>query len=343
MGKTPPNKESEQILRELKSAKDALYQYRSMVDNSMDAIFLTAPDGKVFFANQAACDLFEMTAQEIIAGGRDSVLDTKDPRLPKALEERLRAGKFRGELNLKKKDGTIFPGEVSSLIFIDSQGQQLTSMVVRDISAQKKLEKDLAASEMWMRCIFNSLEEAVFVVSAERYLVNINNAAERMFRYSAEELTGKSTELLHVDSRHYEEFGKLINESFDSGETANFEFQMKRKNGELFPSEHNVSLLKDKGGNITGIVSVVRDISKIKQIEQEREKLISDLQKSLIEIRKLSGLLPICANCKKIRDDKGCWRQIDEYISEHSEAEFSHGICPECVKKIYPYLDINGD
>jgi len=344
MENKPTYEELEQILRELKSDKDALsIRYSSIVDNSMDAIFLTAPDGRVFFANQAACDLFQMTVQEIIEGGRDAVLETKDPRLPKALEERLKTGNFRGELNFKKKDGTTFPGEVSSLIFSDSQGHQLTSTVVRDISAQKQLEEDLAASERWMRCIFNSLEEGVFVVSTERNLVNVNNAAERMFGYSAEEVIEKSTEILHVDFQHYEEFGKLINESFDSGETANFEFQLKRKNGELFPSEHNVSLLKDEDGKKIGIVSVVRDISKLKQIEKDRENLIFDLQKALIEIKKLSGLLPICSICKKIRDDQGYWERIESYIMKHSDVDFTHGICPECAKKHYPDMDLYDD
>jgi hypothetical protein len=73
-----------------------------------------------------------------------------------------------------------------------------------------------------------------------------------------------------------------------------------------------------------------------KQAEEERERLIAELQKALSEVNKLSGMLPICASCKKIRDDKGYWNQIESYIKDHSEAEFSHGICPDCVKKLYP-------
>jgi len=67
----------------------------------------------------------------------------------------------------------------------------------------------------------------------------------------------------------------------------------------------------------------------------EREKLIIDLQEALAKVKQLSGFLPICASCKKIRDDKGYWQQVEEYIRDHSEAEFSHGICPDCAKKIY--------
>jgi hypothetical protein len=65
-----------------------------------------------------------------------------------------------------------------------------------------------------------------------------------------------------------------------------------------------------------------------------------ELQKALTKIKTLSGLLPICASCKKIRDDQGYWTQLEYYISEHSEAEFTHGCCPECMKKLYPEMYI---
>jgi hypothetical protein len=64
--------------------------------------------------------------------------------------------------------------------------------------------------------------------------------------------------------------------------------------------------------------------------------LIAELQGALAKVKLLSGFLPICAACKKIRDDKGYWKQIESYIRDHSEAEFSHGICPDCAKKLYP-------
>lgn len=77
-------------------------------------------------------------------------------------------------------------------------------------------------------------------------------------------------------------------------------------------------------------------LSQLKADFDERRRLIHDLQNALNEVKQLSGLLPICASCKKIRDDKGYWNQIETYISAHSEAQFTHGICPECAKKLYP-------
>lgn len=71
---------------------------------------------------------------------------------------------------------------------------------------------------------------------------------------------------------------------------------------------------------------------------QERDRLIAKLQTALQEVKKLSGLLPICASCKQIRDDKGSWHPIENYIADHSEADFSHGVCPTCAHELYPEL-----
>ena len=78
------------------------------------------------------------------------------------------------------------------------------------------------------------------------------------------------------------------------------------------------------------------------RIQIEKDNLIVELQEALRNVRTLNGLLPICASCKKIRDDKGYWNQIECYIREHSNAEFSHGICPDCAKKLYPRLRVDG-
>ena len=83
---------------------------------------------------------------------------------------------------------------------------------------------------------------------------------------------------------------------------------------------------------------LTREVEERKRVEQEREEVIIQLSQALSQVKRLSGLLPICASCKKVRDDQGYWTQIEAYIRDHSEAEFSHGICPECAKKLYPDL-----
>jgi hypothetical protein len=94
--------------------------------------------------------------------------------------------------------------------------------------------------------------------------------------------------------------------------------------------------LVDSRGKVIGMVGIASDITERKNAEAERERMIKELQDALADIKTLSGLVPICANCKKIRDDKGFWTQVESYIQERSQARFSHGICPDCMKKLYP-------
>ncbi len=121
-------------------------RYRSLFAGSLDAVLLTAPEGRILAANAAACRLFDRSEEELIRIGRSGVVDVSDPRLKPAMEERGRTGRFRGELTFVRKDGTQFPGEVSSSVFVDAQGQPRTSMVIRDISERKQAEQLRALS-----------------------------------------------------------------------------------------------------------------------------------------------------------------------------------------------------
>ncbi len=89
-------------------------------------------------------------------------------------------------------------------------------------------------------------------------------------------------------------------------------------------------------GELAAVIETLQDITKRKQIEEELEKLNAELKEALDRIKTLTGLIPICAGCKKIRDDKGYWNQLEQYVEEHSDAVFSHGLCPECFQRYFP-------
>jgi PAS domain S-box-containing protein len=108
----------------------------------------------------------------------------------------------------------------------------------------------------------------------------------------------------------------------------------------------NAAPLKNTNDDFDGMVAIIEDITERKKTEKERDILIKKLQKALNEVKTLSGLLPICSHCKKIRDDKGYWNQLEEYVTKYSDAKFSHGICPDCIKEYYSDLiskDENSD
>jgi hypothetical protein len=129
-------------------------------------------------------------------------------------------------------------------------------------------------------------------------------------------------------------------ELFETQKLQQYESQVKNSKGEIRDVVFNKDVFTNSKGEVLGLIGGILDITDRKSFEKEREELISELKLALSEVKKLSGLLPICSHCKKIRDDKGYWNQIEGYIQSHSDAKFSHGICQECAKKYYPDMDL---
>ena len=225
----------------------------------------------------------------------------------------------------------------------------------KEAAARKKAQAHLKKqSETKFRSVAQSAKDAIITADNKGRIAFCNTAAEKMFGYREDELIGQSISILMPQRfRAAHERGmaqeaasgksRLINETVElfgitkDGSEFPIEVdfsQLDATNGSEFPVE--LSLSNWKSGDRMFYAGIIRDISKRKQREKEREALIDNLKTSLARVRKLSGLLPICASCKKIRDDKGYWNQIEAYIRDHSEAEFSHGICPECTRKLYP-------
>lgn len=117
---------------------------------------------------------------------------------------------------------------------------------------------------------------------------------------------------------------------------AEFTFPILHQRGEIRWIHLRTSTLRDNKGNLLAIEGIASDITERKMEEMERNQLIRELKKALAEVKVLSGLLPICSFCKKVRDDQGYWKQIELYITEHSELFFTHGLCPDCLAHHYP-------
>ena len=96
--------------------------------------------------------------------------------------------------------------------------------------------------------------------------------------------------------------------------------------------------IRDRWGALAGRLVVARDVTLQKALENERELLIEELQEALHKVVQLEGLLPICASCRKVRDDGGYWGHVEEYFGSRAPVEFTHGICPECEVKLYPSI-----
>jgi PAS domain S-box-containing protein len=98
--------------------------------------------------------------------------------------------------------------------------------------------------------------------------------------------------------------------------------------------------LTGKDGRLTGAVHMVRDITAIREAQAEREALIHKLERALAEVKTLKGLIPICAKCRRIRDDSGAWSPLEAFVRNNFDADFSHGLCPECARGEYEAYDL---
>ncbi|MEW6112660.1 MAG: PAS domain S-box protein [Thermodesulfobacteriota bacterium] len=239
--------------------------FRSLFENSFDAILLTAPDGRVFRANPQACRLFGCTEEEIIQAGRDKLVDTSDPRLSALLEQRRLTGSARGELNFRRKDGTIFPAEVSSAIFPNANGEQRTSMSIRDVSASKKAEEALRQSEQKYRLIVENMHDVVYQTDMEGRVILGSPSSKLLLGYAPEELVGTKLSALYAVPEERNRFLKLLTES---GSVTNFEAELMRKDGSRVWVSTNARLLTDEKGKAIGVEGVTRDISARRRAEE---------------------------------------------------------------------------
>jgi PAS domain S-box-containing protein len=187
------------------------------------------------------------------------------------------------------------------------------------------------ASAKYLAAIVESSDDAIYGVKLDGTVVSWNRAAERIYGFRAGEIIGRNVSILFPDERLDELIDTM--ERIKRGDhVGRSETARVRKGGRLVPVSVTVSPMKNGDGKITGASVIARDITNRKREEQERIKLIQELTDALGRAKTLAGLLPICANCKRIRDDQGYWQQVEAYISRHSDAVFSHGICPECLK-----------
>ena len=202
------------------------------------------------------------------------------------------------------------------------------------LMVNKRLLMDVETQEDKFSMAFHSSPYGIMLTRAEDgRIFEVNEGYAKMSGYLPEEMIGRTTMGLNLWLSESER-DAFIREIAAKGSVHDFEVTMRRKSGEF-----RTILLSSEKLAIHGqdsLLSTISDITFRKQAEAEREKLIRELQEALTNVKTLSGLLPICSACKKIRNDKGYWEHIEEYIAKHSGADFSHGICPECAKKMYP-------
>jgi PAS domain S-box-containing protein len=238
----------------------------------------------------------------------------------------------QGPLRGDPEAGTL---ELYAFPMINACGE--TEMVLeyaRDITARKRAEALLIEREMIFRSLFDMNISAILLIDPNTAeIVDANASACSFYGYSKEELKGMKITDINISSQK-----EVLTEmaGAKSEQRNYFNFRHRLADGIISDVEVYSGPITVNGRSL--LCSTVHDISERKEAERERERLIVQLKNALSEIKTLRGLLPICSACKKIRDEKGDWDIIEAYVQKHSEAQFTHGICPDCARAMYPEL-----
>jgi PAS domain S-box-containing protein len=324
-------------ITEQKRAEEEKARLLAIIDQSLDFIGLADLQGNLLYHNRAAKEMVGLPEDADLAHLK--IRDMHPPRGAKLVEEvgiptLLREGSWKSENTLLHRNGSEIPVSQVLVVHRDSTGEpKFISTIIRDITERKRMEDRLLQLS---RAVEQS-PASIVITDPAGNIEYVNPRFVEVTGYTLAEILGKNPRVLKSDDKSSEAYRELW-QTITAGKEWHGEFHNKKKNGELYWESASISPIRDLAGRTTHYVGVKEDITVRKQIEAERDQLIQDLQQALASVKSLSGLLPICAGCKKIRDDQGYWSQVESYIQKHSEATFTHGLCPDCIKKYYPDL-----
>jgi PAS domain S-box-containing protein len=203
---------------------------------------------------------------------------------------------------------------------------------------QREITKELLCAKKHFEVILANMSEGIIEFTPPGEIIYVNLPVLRMLGLTEEKLlAGRFADFFESGVGR-----EKVLEVLEQG----IAVPLKLGNHELLQLNGRrvaVNFLPVKDEEQETVIAIISDITDRKQVEEERERLIHELQEAFTKVKTLSGFLPICASCKKIRDDKGYWNQVEEYIRLHSDLEFSHGICPDCAKKLYPGFEFDED
>jgi len=214
---------------------------------------------------------------------------------------------------------------------------RLAPAVNRELRAarDRKIRRQAQLAMAHLASIVETCDDAIISQTLGGTVLSWNSGAERMFGFSAHEMVGESIEAL-VPPDQAEEISAIRDVIERGRRVERIETVRMRRDGTAIDVSITVSPIQNADGDIQGASIVLRDITERKRQERERLRLIDELKEALRRVKTLNGLLPICSSCKKIRNDGGYWEQVETYIRSRSNAEFTHGICPDCVRQLYP-------
>jgi len=300
-------------------------------------LLLDAESGVITDVNPYISEIIGYSPQDLIGKRLWEIGAFFDVVASKAAFEELQRKEYvrHENLPLRTIDGQLRPVEFVSNVYL-ANSKKVIQCNIRNISERKRAEEALRVSEERYRRLFETAQDGILLLDAESgAITDVNPFLAKMLGYAPEELIGKRLWEVSVFTDRAAS-KSAFNELQQKGYIRYENLPLETKSGQIREVEFVSNIYLVSGKKV--IQCNIRDITDRKWLEEDREKLLNKLQMALAHIKELNGMLPICSNCKKIRNDEGYWEVVEAYITEHTEATFTHGICPDCAKKLYGTL-----
>jgi PAS domain S-box-containing protein len=269
-----------------KALKESEEKFRAIFEEARDGIVLIDYEsGHIVECNP---EFERQTGRTLRELKEMRIWETRPPNKREVARSKFLEIKDKGsgsstELEFERPNGEILQIEFNAKV-IEVHGKPFIQAMVRDMSHRKVAEEDLRKSKELFEKIFATQSDAIFLLNEERppIILDCNPAAEKMFGYSREELIGATTEVLHLNPDRMWEFGdRILKDVTSKGSVHVFDWDLRRKDGVVIPTDHSISRLTDENGEVVGRVSVVRDITDRKQADDVKENFLSNITHEL--------------------------------------------------------------
>jgi PAS domain S-box-containing protein len=324
-------------IRAQRELEESEARYRSMFEDNKAIKLLVDPEsGLVVEANSAAGEFYGRSREALTGTPVRDLLVGDDLAMPCSTED-ARVVSQRHRI----KDGSVREVELhcSTLFFGE---RRLVYAIVHDVTERKRAERERQSNMHFLERMMDTIPLPVFYKDTTGIYLGCNQAYADFLGKAKLEIIGNTMDV--AGTGEVARLCQLKDEALMASPGFQvYEHYMYNGSGE----KRNVLFYKASFNNVEGtlggIIGAMVDVTDEVEARTEREGLIDKLTRALEDVKTLRGFLPICSSCKKIRDDSGYWQQIEAYISTHSNAEFSHSICPECYKDLYPDLAAEDD
>ncbi len=330
-------KEIKERIKYQKELDNATNYYFNLIENADIAMGISDLNGIISYVNENFTAIYKRPKEKIIGQAFVNMLPPlEQSKLLNIFNEKVSGVQTPGNLrtHILDANGKLIHVHIISDLVYENDEVVGVRAYIWDISDQVDAENAVRESEEKFRSIFEYSPMGIYRSCPAGSIVLANPALLNMLKFP-DLATFQELNLNKVHPAIYNR-KEFIEELQEKGKIIGKISEWERYDGAILYIKETSWTIKNDKDEIIYYDGIIDDVTEQVQAEQEKERLIEQLLSAKSEIQRLSGMLPICSHCKKIRDDTGYWHQIEVFIDDHSDAQFSHGICPDCAHKIYP-------